>query len=128
MGDERADLAAVSALSLPTMLTLLKHLPSETLNTLLSILNDIWITGNFPSSWRQSYVVRIPKPGKDITNPTNYRPIALTSCVCKIMERMINNRLVWYLERNKIITPAQSIQKLFDVEGHSSGQFSAVNI
>ena len=24
------------------------------------------------------------------------------------MERMVNNRLVWYLERNKIITPTQS--------------------
>ena len=33
---------------------------------------------------------------------------ALTSCVCKVMERMINNRLVWYLERNKLITPTQS--------------------
>jgi len=86
----------------------LRHLPSETLNTLLNILNDIWITGNFPSSWRQSYVVPIPEPEKDTTNPTNYRLIALTSCVCKIMERMINNGLVWYLERNKIITPAQS--------------------
>ena len=30
---------------------MLKHLPSEVLNTLLSILNDIWLTGNFPSSW-----------------------------------------------------------------------------
>jgi len=87
---------------------MLKHLPSETLNTLLSILNDIWITGNFLSSWHQSYVVPISKPGKDTTNPTNSRPIALTSCVCKIMERMINNRLVWYLERHKIITHAQS--------------------
>jgi len=44
---------------------MLKHLPSEVLNTLLSIRNDIWLTGNFPSSWRQSYVVPIPKPGKD---------------------------------------------------------------
>ena len=87
---------------------MLKHLPSEVLNTLLNILNDIWITGNFPSSWRQSYVVPIPKPGKDASDPTNYRPIALTSCVCKVMERMVNSRLVWYLERNKIITPTQS--------------------
>jgi len=29
-------------------------------------------------------------------------------CVCKIMELMVNNRLMWYLERNEIITPAQS--------------------
>jgi len=87
---------------------MLKHLPSEVLNTLLSILNDIWLTGNFPSNWRQSYVVPIPKPGKDTSDPTNYCPIALTSCVCKVMECMVNNRLVWYLERNKIITPTQS--------------------
>jgi len=87
---------------------MLKHLPLEVLNTLLSILNDIWLTGNFPSSWRQSYVVPIPKPGKDTSDPTDYHPIALTSCVCKVMERMVNNRLVWYIERNKIITPTQS--------------------
>ena len=54
------------------------------------------------------YVVPIPKLGKDTSDPPNYRPIALTSCVCKVMERMVNNRLVWYLERNKIITPTQS--------------------
>jgi len=48
---------------------MLKHLPSEVLNTLLSILNDIRLTGNFPSSWRQSYVVPIPKPGKDTSDP-----------------------------------------------------------
>jgi len=86
----------------------MKHLPSEVLNTHINILNEMWLTGNFPSSWRQSYVVPIPKPGKDTSDPANYRPIALTNCVCKIMERMVNNRLVWYLKRNEIITPAQS--------------------
>jgi len=53
-------------------------------------------------------VVPLPKPGKDTSDPTNYRPIALTSCVCKVMERMVNNRLAWYLERNKTITSTQS--------------------
>ena len=68
----------------------------------------VWLTGNFPSSWRQSYVVPVPKPGKDTPNPTNYHPIVLTSCICMVTEQMVNNRLVWYLERNKIVTPTQS--------------------
>ena len=52
-------------------------------------------------------MIPIPKPGKDPTNPTNYRPIALTSCICKTMERMINRRLIWYLESNKLLTNVQ---------------------
>ena len=83
-----------------------QHFPL-TLLVVLTILTlpcerDIWLTGNFPSSWRQSYVVPIPKPGKDTSDPTNYRPISLTSCLCKIMERVVNSRLVWYLEQKKI--------------------------
>ena len=50
----------------------------------------------------------IPKPGKDHAEPTNYRPIALTSCICKTLGRMINTRLVWYLEFNNLISPVQS--------------------
>ena len=73
---------------------LLKHLPSSSLLLLLNILNKIWLSGEFPSDWRKAIVIPIPKPGKDPTNPTNYRPIALTRCICKTMERMINRRLV----------------------------------
>jgi len=46
--------------------------------------------------------------GKDTSDPTNYRPMVLTGYVCKVTERVVNNRLVLYLERNKIITPTQS--------------------
>ena len=35
-------------------------------------------------------MIPIPKPGKDPTNPTNYYPIALTSYICKTMERERN--------------------------------------
>ena len=87
---------------------MLKHLPESALDTLLNLFNNIWITGNFPSSWSAATIIPIPKPGKDATSPDNYRPIALTSCVCKTFERMINERLVWYLENKKLLTEFQS--------------------
>ena len=87
---------------------MLKHLPPKSLKTLLAIFNDIWETGKFPESWELATIIPIPKPGKDHAEPTNYRPIALTSCICKTLERMINTRLVWYLEFNNLISPVQS--------------------
>ena len=42
---------------------------------------------------KEATVIPIPKPNKDHTDPTYYRPIALTSCICKTMERMITDRL-----------------------------------
>ena len=60
-----------------------------------------------PASSKEAHVIPVPKPSKDASNPTNYRPIALTSCVCKTLERMINERLVWYLESQNIITNFQ---------------------
>ena len=86
----------------------LKHLPFRSLDSLLRIFNQIWHTGILPDSWKEAMVIPIPKPGKDSTNPANYRPIALTSCICKTMERMVNDRLVWFLEKNQLIATVQS--------------------
>ncbi|GFO43077.1 RNA-directed DNA polymerase from mobile element jockey [Plakobranchus ocellatus] len=72
----------------------LRHLPESCLHTLLKLFNNIWTTRDIPPSWREASVVPIPKPGKDPSDPSNYRPIALTSCLCKTLERMVNDRLV----------------------------------
>ena len=87
---------------------MLKHLPPKSLQALLDIFNDMWETGKFPESWELATIIPIPKPGKDHAEPNSYRPIALTSCLCKTVERMINVRLVWYLESNNLISPVQS--------------------
>ena len=75
---------------------------------LLDIFNDIWASGEIPECWKEATVIPIPKPAKDQKNPSNYRPISLTSCLCKTMERMINTILVWFLEKNNILTKYQS--------------------
>ena len=52
-------------------------------------------------------MVPIAKAGKDPKNPTNYRPIALTSCLCKTMERVVNARLMWCLESEGHVSDVQ---------------------
>ena len=85
----------------------LTHLPDTCLNVLLQIFNNIWKSGELPSAWKEATVIPIPKPNKDTSNPTNYRPIALTSCLCKTLERMVNARLVWVLESKNLLSKYQ---------------------
>ena len=86
---------------------LLTHLSDASLEILLSIFNKIWSSGTFPVSWREANIIPIPKPGKDASDPNNYRPIALTSCLCKTMERMVYERLLWQLEMSGALSSFQ---------------------
>ncbi|GFN99325.1 RNA-directed DNA polymerase from mobile element jockey [Plakobranchus ocellatus] len=85
----------------------LRHLPESCLRTLLKLFNNTWTTGDIPPSWREASVVPVPKPGKDPSDPSNYRPIALTSCLCKTLERMVNDRLVHVLESRNLLSNVQ---------------------
>ncbi|XP_055940827.1 uncharacterized protein LOC129971257 [Argiope bruennichi] len=62
----------------------------------------------FPDKWKFAIIIPIPKSGKDPQEPSNYRPIALTSCLCKVFEKMVNARLVHILEEKEFISPFQS--------------------
>ena len=87
---------------------MLKHLPENSLETLLNIFYHIWNTGKFPEDWQYATVIPIPKSGKEPAEPNNYRPIALTSYLSKTFERMINIRLTWFLESNNHLLRFQS--------------------
>ena len=86
---------------------LLTQLPNSALSVLLKVYNHVWESGCFPPSWHEAVVIPIPKPGKDHSDPGNFRPIALTSCLCKTMERMINARLMWSLESQGLLSEKQ---------------------
>ena len=85
---------------------MLKHLSSESKDFLLMIYNRIWRSCEFPE-WNISWILAFIKPGKNGYQPGDYRPIALTSCMCKLLERMINTRLQWYLESRGSLSPLQ---------------------
>ena len=87
--------------------SMIKNLPVETKKFLLSTFNRIWKESSFPSKWDIAVMLAFLKPQKYSAVLSNYRPIALTSCLCKLMEKMVNVRLVWVLEQKDLITPAQ---------------------
>ena len=85
----------------------LRHLPPKFLNYLLSAFNEICQNGTFPESWKMATIIPVPKSGKNNLHTSNYCPLALTSCQCKTMERMVNRRLVWFIESNNLFTNFQ---------------------
>jgi hypothetical protein len=72
------------------------------------LFNILLINGFAPQDWREAIIVPILKPNKQPTDPLSYRPISLTSCLGKIMERVLNTRLNWHLETRNLLQPNQS--------------------
>ena len=87
---------------------MVRNMSEEGLGRLLLLFNKVWREGKLPGSWKEGLVVPVRKIGKDGSCPGSYRPIALTSCVCKLMERMVNERLVCYIESRGLVVRHQS--------------------
>ena len=76
---------------------------ADVLSTALAILfNKSMQEGVVPQDWRSANVTPIFKKGVK-GNPGNYRPVSLTSIVCKIMESCIRDELVDHLLTNNLI-------------------------
>ena len=58
-------------------------------------------TGIIPTSWKLAQITPIYKKG-DRSNPRNYRPISITSILCRILEKLIKIQLMNYLTQNEI--------------------------
>ena len=89
-------------------ISMIKHLTTPAKHTLLKALNKLWEVSVYPEQWSKEIKLPFLKPGKDPNLPSSYRPISLTSCICKLFERMVNHRLMWFLEKNNILCPEQS--------------------
>lgn len=86
---------------------LIKNLPKKAVIQLMYIINAILLTGYFPDKWKIAVVIPIPKPGKDLKNPINYRPISLLSCLSKIAEKAILHRIKTFENKKRIIIDEQ---------------------
>ena len=76
---------------------LLKCVKSYILEPLTAIINKSILTGRFPAIWKESKVVPVPKGGCKLS-VNNYRPIALTSTLGKVLEAVVYNQFHPHLE------------------------------
>lgn len=85
---------------------ILKAIGPEIAEPLAAIFNLSIESGIFPKAWKIAAVVPIHK-GNAKNEPSNYRPISLLGSFSKLLERIVNKRIVSYLERNSILTERQ---------------------
>jgi len=70
------------------------------------IFNKLMQTGDVPQEWRDALIVPLFKKGNR-SDPCNYRPVSLTSVVCKVMERIVKDNVVELLNEYKVIKGSQ---------------------
>lgn len=87
---------ATGPFSIPTeLLKLLKHVVSKPLEILF---NYSFSQGKVPSSFKIARVIPIHKKGS-LTSVDNYRPISLLSIFNRLLEKLMYNRLIAYLDK-----------------------------
>ena len=79
----------------------------ETLSKPLALIfNSSLKTGQVPEMWKLGNIVAIFKKG-DKSEPGNYRPVSLTSVVCKLMEKLVRNQIVGHMTKNSLFSNRQ---------------------
>jgi hypothetical protein len=79
------------------------------MKALLNIFTESLETGEVPVIMKQAWISPIWKGG-DRSSPANWRPVALTGHLTKLLERVVRSRIVTFMEENK----------LFDVSQHGA--------
>ena len=74
---------------------------------LLIIFKKSLITCKFPANWKLARVMPAFKKD-DKSNPSNYRPISLLSCVGKVMERVVYKYIYNYIVEHALLYAFQS--------------------
>ena len=84
----------------------LKELSNEISKPLAIIMQKSLDEHTLPQSWKDAHVSPIFKNGSK-SSMTNYRPISLTSVICKQVEAIIKDHLMEYIIENEILTDYQ---------------------
>ncbi len=96
----------ITKLDILEAVNILKKIKEEISHSLLILFTESLRQGKVPTEWKYTNVT--PKFKKGVTSDTsNYRPISLTSVTCKILETLIRDKVVIFLDDNGLINNSQ---------------------
>ena len=75
---------------------------------ILCLYNKVWSGEQIPQKWRTAVIKPLLKEGKDPKSPGSFRPIALTSCLGKLLEKIVADRMSSYLEEHGLLNENQA--------------------
>lgn len=87
--------------------SLLKILPENYNKRVVELYNSTLASKYWPSASKTSNTKFIPKPSKNLKDPLNFRPISLLNNLAKIFEKIITERLMYFLEYNNFFSENQ---------------------
>lgn len=86
--------------------SLVKKCTDSIVTPLVHIFNLSLAVGIFPQCWKTAVVTPIYKSGNK-SSPTNYRPISLLTTFSKLLEKLVNNRMMNFFETKTLLGPFQ---------------------
>jgi hypothetical protein len=89
-------------------LQLLKHLGRKGIEQVTDFLNKTVIDNKPPQAWRDSKIVPLFKNKGRVTDPSNYRSIAVMPPFAKLYMTVLNNRLTKIGKDLNIHAPTQA--------------------
>jgi len=84
---------------------MIKHLGTDMLTALTSLLNRCISTQNVPKQWKNSRIYPISKKPQFDGNLNNTRPISLIEHTKKLYTKILTNRLTYVLTTHPILNP-----------------------
>ena len=108
--------------------TVLKNCDSSLSQPLARLFHLSYSSGVYPTNWKLTNVQPVFKKKGNRSDPRDYRPIAITSILAKVMEKVIKQNLMIYLETNDLIHDRQygfrSKRSTGDIMAYLSQQWS----
>ena len=101
---------------------LIKSMAEVFVKPLTLIFQKSVSSGTLPNAWKEARITPIFKKGSK-TEPSNYRPVSLTSIVCKTLEKLVRKSIIEHLNNNNLLSDRQ-----YGFRSHRSCALQLLNV